>query len=90
MSLFSSFYTLFNFLLFLEQKSQSNAIYVHMNVILAHSLHCGWLMWNINSIGHLNDRLTLKHRETHGCTVTTVANDALELKHQAISILSTD
>ena len=34
--------------------------------------------------------LTLKHRETHGCVVSTVATDALVLKHQAISILSTD
>ena len=36
------------------------------------------------------DLLTLKHRETHGCVVSTVATDALVLKHQAISILSTD
>ena len=35
-------------------------------------------------------KLTLKHRETHGCVVSTVATDALVLKHQAISILSTD
>ena len=34
--------------------------------------------------------LTLKHRETHGCVVSTVATDALVLKHQAISIFSTD
>ena len=34
--------------------------------------------------------LTLKHRETHGCVVSTVATDALVLKHQAINILSTD
>ena len=34
--------------------------------------------------------LTLKHRETHGCVVSTVATDALVLKHQTISILSTD
>ena len=30
--------------------------------------------------------LTLKHRETHGCVISTVATDALVLKHQAISI----
>ena len=36
------------------------------------------------------EHLTLKHRETHGCVVSTVATDALVLKHQAISILSTD
>ena len=35
-------------------------------------------------------QLTHKHRETHGCVVSTVATDALVLKHQAISILSTD
>ena len=34
--------------------------------------------------------LTLKHREMHGCVVSTVATDALVLKHQAISILSPD
>ena len=34
--------------------------------------------------------LTLKHRETHGCVVSTVATDALVLKHQAISIHSAD
>ena len=34
--------------------------------------------------------LTLKHKETHGCVVRTVATDGLVLKHQAISILSTD
>ena len=40
--------------------------------------------------GFLAMYLTLKHRETHGCVVSTVATDALVLKHQAISILSTD
>ena len=34
--------------------------------------------------------LTLKHRETYGCVVSTVVTDAQVLKHQAISILSTD
>ena len=34
--------------------------------------------------------LTLKHRETHVCVVSTVATDVLVLKHQAIIILSTD
>ena len=32
--------------------------------------------------------LTLKHWETHGCVVNTVATDALVLKHQVISILN--
>ena len=39
---------------------------------------------------YFSHMLTLKHRETHGCVVSTVATDALVLKHQAISILSTD
>ena len=34
--------------------------------------------------------LAPKHLETHGCIVSTVATDALVLKHQAISIPSTD
>ena len=34
--------------------------------------------------------LTLKHQETHGCLVSTVATDALVLKHQAISIHNAD
>ena len=43
-------------------------------------------MKSLQNLGHL----TLKHRETPGCVVTTVATVALVLKHQAISILSTD
>ena len=35
-------------------------------------------------------RFTLKHRETHGCVVSTVTTDALVLKHQAISIHNAD
>ena len=67
-------------------------------------LWCYWLvnMVNFMAPGKRNIRkgikwpivapscLTLKHRETHGCVVSTVATDALVLKHQAISILSTD
>ena len=34
--------------------------------------------------------LTLKHRKTHGCVFSTVATDALVLKHQAISIHNAD
>ena len=34
--------------------------------------------------------LTLKHWEMHGCVVSTVATDALVLKHQAISIHNAD
>ena len=36
------------------------------------------------------DHLTLKRQETHGCVVSTVATDALVLKHQAISIHNAD
>ena len=34
--------------------------------------------------------LTLKYREKHGCVVSTVATDAVVLKHQVISFLNTD
>ena len=34
--------------------------------------------------------LTLKHGETHECAVSTVATDALVLKHQTISIHNAD
>ena len=34
--------------------------------------------------------LTPKNRETHGCVVSTVATDALVLKHQTISIHNAD
>ena len=34
--------------------------------------------------------LILKLRETHECVVTTLATDALVLKHQAISIHNAD
>ena len=36
------------------------------------------------------NRLTLKHQETHGGIINTVATDALVLKHQAISIHNAD
>ena len=45
---------------------------------------------NTSPSGELWGVLTLKHRETHGCVVSIVATDVLVLKHQAISILSTD
>ena len=44
-----------------------------------------WVTWNLPV-----SYLTLKHRETHGCLVSTVATDALVLKHQAISIHNAD
>ena len=40
----------------------------------------------IYGLSEWNLKLTLKHRETLGCIVSTVATDALVLKHQAISI----
>ena len=36
------------------------------------------------------DFFTLKHQEMHCCIVSTVATDALVLKHQATSIHSAD
>ena len=58
---------------------------------------CGWWLMQAVIQQHrsklptpVDRQLTLKHRETHGCVVSTVATDALVLKHQAISILSTD
>ena len=44
-----------------------------------------WVTWNLPV-----SYLTLKHWETHGCVVSTVATDALVLKHQAISIHNAD
>ena len=44
--------------------------------------------YHMASLGH--NELTPKHRETHGCLVSTVATDALVLKHQAISIHNAD
>ena len=46
------------------------------------------LKWKLLSYSvHENvSNLTLKHRKTHECVVSTVATDALVLKHQAISI----
>ena len=41
-------------------------------------------------IAKTTSALTLKHREMHGCVVSTVATDALVLKHQAISIHNAD
>ena len=42
-----------------------------------------FVQWDINV-------LTLKHQETHGCVVSTVATDALVLKHQGISTHNAD
>ena len=61
-----------------------------------HSRKCTWKIssakiWSANPIEWDTDStLTLKHLETHGCVVSTVATDALVLKHQAISFLITD
>ena len=48
-----------------------------------------WLIM-LCPVDMLADELTLKHRETHGCVVSTVATDALVLKHLAISIHNAD
>ena len=47
-------------------------------------------MFNYMPQGDMAVILTLKHREKHGCVVSTVATDALVLKHQAISIHNAD
>ena len=44
----------------------------------------------IHDVNFMLFELTLKHRETHGCVVSTVTTDALVLKHQAISIHNAD
>ena len=46
------------------------------------------LCCNMVPLGH--NELTLEHLEMHGCVVSTVATDALVLKHQAISIHNAD
>ena len=45
------------------------------------------VLWQFHNI---ISQLTLKHRETHECVVSTVATDALVLKYQAISIHNAD
>ena len=49
-----------------------------------------WLMQKANILYSPARQLTLKHQETHGYVVSTVATDALVLKHQAISIHNAD
>ena len=44
----------------------------------------------VRGIHQSTKSLTLKQWETHGCVVSTVATDALALKHQAISIHNAD
>ena len=48
--------------------------------------------YNIQYSHHENIKppITLKHLELQGCVLTTVATDALVLKHQAISNHSAD
>ena len=49
-----------------------------------------WLKSGFLNLDPKSTLLTPKHRETHGCVVSTVATDALVLKHQAISIHNAD
>ena len=69
-------------------------MYNHMNDEKIITCVIDWLhvttLHNMIQWFPIKGSLTLKHRETHGCVVSTVATDALVLKHQAISILSTD
>ena len=63
-----------------------------------HQYHCNWnaylnifhLNQSFGNLNHISGQLTPKHWETHGCVVSTVATDALVLKHQAISIHNAD
>ena len=63
----------------------SNKIDIHDTVFLQLKFYWrqnrGFLYWQ---------RLTLKSRETHEGVLSTVATDALVLKHQTISIHSAD
>ena len=64
---------------------QDSLIYAYLrNYNLKVLATCSSLLtsWNIC--------LTLKHRETYECVVSTVATDTLVLKHQAISIQNAD
>ena len=45
---------------------------------------------SVTALLYANLCLTHKELETHGCVISTVAPDALVLKHQAISIHSAD
>ena len=47
-----------------------------------------WSMFMLRD--HWWKPLTPKHRETHGCVVSTVATDALVPKQQALSIRNVD
>ena len=48
------------------------------------------ILWYWLMTIYITEDLTPKHRETHGCVISTVATDALVLKHQAISIHNAD
>ena len=50
----------------------------------------GYILYTESLYKHNDSTLTPKHQETHGCVVSTVATDALVLKHQAISIHNAD
>ena len=68
----------------------SNLVFSHhfFGICKGHDLAGIILIWP--NIGTIPAHLTLKHRKTHGCVVSTVAPDALVLKHQAISIHNAD
>ena len=65
----------------MQNKAQHNHVHSTVTVV-----PYSWWRHHMETLS----LLTLKHRETHGCVVSTVATDALVLKHQVISILSTD
>ena len=62
-----------------------------MMVMGGSRIHTSIALWSLQLyIMALAKYLTHKHRDTHGCVVSTVAIDALVLKHQAISIHNVD
>ena len=63
---------------------------IDLNIETVKVLSCFDMVCAMSVTCHGKAWLTLKHRETHGCVVSTVATDALVLKHQAISIHNAD
>ena len=59
-------------------------LYLSLHVFRTYAPNNDDLLWS--SYVYDTVILTLKHRERHGCVVSTMATDALVLKHQAISI----
>ena len=75
---------------FFEEIAFENVIWkIVANLFQPQFVNDDPVQWHMHASFGLN-WLDLKHWEKHGCEVSTVATDALVLKHQAINILSTD